>query len=114
MNNENLKLFKKGESGNPKGRPKKEVCLTDILREQGELKDVEYGGEKITRAEALAKKLYALAMSGDVNAIKYIYDRAEGRPAVTVNQNITNMDNPILDMLNNLTGREQIEDNEEN
>jgi len=34
-NNGNLKPFKKGTSGNPKGRPKKEACIPDILRAQG-------------------------------------------------------------------------------
>ena len=33
------KGFKPGQSGNPNGRPKKEFCVPDILRERG--KDID-------------------------------------------------------------------------
>lgn len=73
--------FKAGVSGNPNGRPKKEYCLTDILKEQGNQEDVELKtGGKITRKQAIAKKLWAMAMDGDIVAMKYVYDRIDGRP----------------------------------
>ncbi len=67
--------WEKGKSGNPKGRPKKEYCLTDILKEQGNIADVETPAGMITRKNAIAKKLWAMAMGGDVAALKYLYDR---------------------------------------
>jgi predicted nucleic acid-binding protein len=46
-------------------------------KEQYDVKDCE---KYISRKEALAKKLWALALSGDITAIKYIYDRIDGKP----------------------------------
>ena len=71
--------FKPGNNRNPKGRPKKEYCLTDILKSQGEIIDVETDDGKISRKQAIAKKLWSMAMAGDVIALKYIYDRVDGK-----------------------------------
>jgi len=77
--------WEKGESGNPKGRPKQEYCLTDILKEQGNDEDyVTDDGEKTTRKQAISKKLWALALAGDVAAIKYLFDRVDGKPLQTI------------------------------
>ena len=38
-NKDNLKPFKKGQSGNPKGRPKKSKCIPEILRKITDEKD---------------------------------------------------------------------------
>ena len=84
MNNENLTPFKKGQSGNPKGRPPKEYCLTDILRAQGELEDVETPAGKIARKQAIAQKLWSMAMGGDVQSLKYVYDRIDGKPRESI------------------------------
>lgn len=65
---------------NRKGRPKKGQTLTDILEKHGSKKDVKNGDEYIARKEGLAQKLWALALGGDVAAIRYIYDRVDGRP----------------------------------
>ena len=85
MNNENLKPFKKGQSGNPHGRPKKEYCLTDILKDQGNVEDVSTEEGKISRKQAIAQKLWSMAMDGDVQALKYVYDRIDGKPKESVN-----------------------------
>jgi len=78
-------IWEPGQSGNPNGRPKKEYCLTDILKAQGNLEDIEIkDGTKITRKQAVAKKLWALAMGGDVAALKYLFDRIDGRPLQTI------------------------------
>ena len=77
--------FKPGQSGNPKGRPLKEYCLTDILREQGNSEDIETtDGKKISRKAAIAQKLWEMAMDGDVTAMKYVYDRIDGKPRESI------------------------------
>jgi len=80
------KPFEKGKSGNPAGRPKKGMALTEILK------------EKID-AGTLADKLIKMAESGDFQAIKYIYDRVDGTAVQTVNQTIIEHSNPILSAL---------------
>ena len=72
-----------GVSGNPKGRPKKGEALTDILREQADLEDVTEGVNTLSRKDALARKLWSMAMSGDMAAIRYIYNRIDGMPTQT-------------------------------
>ncbi len=68
------KPFKKGQSGNPAGRPRKlpqlDVLLAEVL---GEEKD----GKTATQAILMA--LRAKASKGDVRAAEVILDRAYGR-----------------------------------
>ena len=70
--------FKKGETGNPNGRPKKlpelHVLLADVL---GEEKD------GISAAEAILKSIRAKAAKGDVRAAELLLDRAYGKPKQT-------------------------------
>jgi hypothetical protein len=81
--------FEKGKSGNPHGRPKKENSLTMMLEELGNLEDVTYNGEKISRARAMAEKLWARALvENDIQAIKYIYDRIDGKAKETIDMDI--------------------------
>lgn len=73
--------FQKGQSGNPKGRPKRQESVTEILHELSLLKDVNLpSGEKITRRRALAEQLWTQAIrNGDISAIKFIIERLEGK-----------------------------------
>lgn len=80
-------MFKKGQSGNPKGRAvetnKKE--FTDALRIT--LKE----DDKATKRKNLrvvAEKLVECAKNGEGWAIKEIADRIEGKPQQTVEQKI--------------------------
>lgn len=74
--------FKPGQSGNPKGRPKDSLTLTDVLRELGQIEDVEIrkGTPKISRKEALGHKMWNMALSGKAEVARYIYDRLDGKP----------------------------------
>ena len=68
---------------NRKGRPKKKASLTDILLRLSKRRDQpddEKPEKRISRKERLARELYKLAFQGDLPAIKYIYDRIDGRP----------------------------------
>jgi len=65
----------KGVSGNPNGRPPKEQSLTEILRNKVD-------------PEEVADKLIQMAIENeDMAALKYIYDRVDGRPKESVDMN---------------------------
>lgn len=76
--------WKKGESGNPNGRPRKlpelDKLLADVL---GEEKD------GVTAGEAILKALRAKASKGDVRAAEVLLDRAYGKPKQSIDNNIT-------------------------
>mgnify|MGYP001251981717 CR=1 FL=1 len=64
-------------SGNPKGRPKKKLCMSDILKEYG---------ERISKKEPhynilqlVGKKVYEMAIGGNMRAIEFITERLEGK-----------------------------------
>ncbi len=64
--------FKKGQSGNPKGRPKGAKGLAASLRRELEAKiTVREGGRTVTmsKAEATVKRLVELALRGDSKAL---------------------------------------------
>jgi hypothetical protein len=66
--------WKKGESGNPKGRPKKIPELRELLANVlGDEKDGK------TAAEAILMALRNKAIKGDVRAAELLLDRAYGR-----------------------------------
>ena len=96
--------FKPGVSGNPSGRPLKEYCLTDILKDQGNITDeVDSKGKPISRKQAIAAKLWERALGGDVILLKYLYDRIDGKPLQTIEANVTR---PDVD-LSSLTQKEK-------
>ncbi|MFO8126532.1 DUF5681 domain-containing protein [Yoonia sp.] len=62
--------FKKGKSGNPKGRPKKKDDLYTLLQRVLKRKvRVSGAGQQMQVREALIRKLRELALSGDRRAI---------------------------------------------
>lgn len=66
---ENLKSWKKGQSGNPKGQPKKIPGIDKLL---SDISDADYA--RVIRA------LFTKAKKGDVRAAEVLFDRAYGRP----------------------------------
>jgi len=74
--------FKKGESGNPAGRPTGTRNLSTILREMLEEDiDVVIDGVKTKKQfkDAIIRKLLQKANGGDLRAIEHIMDRMEGK-----------------------------------
>jgi hypothetical protein len=68
--------FEPGKSGNPGGRPKRDASLTGILRKELNRK----GPDKVAKKTRIVGKLLELADGGDLAAVKYVFDRIDGRP----------------------------------
>jgi hypothetical protein len=85
--------FTSGDSRiNRKGRPKKGQSLTDILNWELDQKRTFEDGDKtgtLILRHLLAKKIIEKAIdNGDVFAMKYIYDRIDGKPRETVDATV--------------------------
>lgn len=70
------------------GRPPAKKCLSDALRIA--LNEPDATGQKKIRT--LAEVLLNKALDGDMQAIKEVYDRVEGKPAQAV---VGDEDNPL-------------------
>ena len=82
MSNPNVKpRWKKGESGNPNGRPKGSISVVSALKR--ELAKVPEG-EKKTYLELLVKRIMKKGIvDGDTSMIKDIIDRVDGKAKET-------------------------------
>jgi Family of unknown function (DUF5681) len=84
--------FRKGKSGNPRGRPKGSLNLaTDLTAELGEHITVREDGRprKVSKQRALIKSLMAKALQGDVRAtasLLALYARVITEPLTDDNQ----------------------------
>jgi len=89
----NLKPFKPGQSGNPKGRPKK-APMPDL---EGLLAEV-LGAEKdqMSALEAILRKLRTMAIQGNLRAAEILLDRAYGRPKQS--HDINGLEPPDINM----------------
>ena len=82
--------FKKGQSGNPNGRPKKIPELQELVNEVlGEEK------EGMTAIKAIVATLRAKATKGDIRAAELLLAYAYGKPKQTTDANVTLTDNTI-------------------
>tara|TARA_S200002703_G_scaffold114078_1_gene99542 strand:- start:5248 stop:5595 length:348 start_codon:yes stop_codon:yes gene_type:complete len=79
--------FEKGKSGNPGGRSK-ERPFREALRKQ--LNDIDpKDPDQRKKLEHVARKCVDLAMDGNMQAIKEIADRIDGKSDATLNVNGT-------------------------
>ena len=79
--------FVKGQSGNPGGRPKGlERIVNDTIRAMvEEVEDPETKQKvKLDGWEQISRKLFALAIDGNVAAAKLLFERAGGYPKANV------------------------------
>jgi len=70
----------KGQSGNPKGRPKSEFALNEHIRT---IANAKTKGKK-TMLEAVVHKVYKEALNGNMTATNFLADRILGKPAQTL------------------------------
>ena len=91
MSKEDLIPFKKGQSGNPKGRPKGSLNRSTIAKKLLEVlsqEELEDGQVKwLSNEEAMTLSLIKKARNGDVNAYKALMDSAYGTAKDTVDIN---------------------------
>ena len=82
--------WKKGQSGNPKGRAKTAKCIPDILRHIGDERPTDFMLAKLRELygpvhspcnmrEAMLLAVYADAAKGDSTARAFIAERTEGK-----------------------------------
>jgi hypothetical protein len=74
VNEKNLKPFKKGQSGNPKGRPKKLPSIDKLMIEV--LGDEDNDNSE---AKAILEALVTRAKKGDTRAAEILLDRGWGK-----------------------------------
>jgi len=108
--------FRKGLSGNPKGRPKGSRNLETVLEETLEEKVVinENGVRRtVTKLEAAVKQLVNKAASGDLSAVRQLLARASSAeeevtapPAEPLDQNDQKVMENVLKRIRKSTNRE--------
>jgi hypothetical protein len=83
--------WRPGQSGNPKGRPKKGDSMAEFLRAGlDEIHPVEQrlaekeGREPRTNRQIIKERLYAKAIAGDAKSIDSLLNRIEGKPRSSV------------------------------
>ena len=99
MSKEDLIPFKKGESGNPNGRPKGSKNRSTIARRWLEvnqsLKNPITGeNETMSQEDLMTLALIKKAREGDVNAYKALMDSGSGAPVQQIEQ--TNIEIPLF------------------
>ena len=70
--------WKPGQSGNPAGRPKG-TRLTDFIRKVGEETHPDAKQKGMSRFEVVARGAFELAEAGDMSAVQFIAERADGK-----------------------------------
>ncbi|MDR1252748.1 MAG: hypothetical protein LBK62_11390 [Treponema sp.] len=89
--------FKKGDPRiNRRGRPRKGAALTDILSFR---LDQKTDDGKLHR-EVIADKLIALAEAGDVPALRYLFDRIDGKPTESIELTDGAIDQKLREIMN--------------
>jgi hypothetical protein len=70
--------WKKGVSGNPHGRPKKQDSLTNLLKDEiGQICPADR--EKRTWKQLIVRAALQLAMKGNATALKEVWERLDGK-----------------------------------
>ena len=98
--------FKKGQSGNPKGRPKQHLTFDELVSRQLKGKKIilRDKGERerlVSAQEAIILKLMAKALQGDQRAIQFLISRLDRQQAAEAGEveagSLSASDQAILD-----------------
>ena len=95
--------WKPGQSGNPKGRPKKTVYLSEMLKEQLDEVPETIDGKQNTKTwrDLICESILRAAVKGNQPAItKELLDRIEGK--VTEKHDVTSGNEPLMNLLRKL------------
>jgi hypothetical protein len=89
----NAFAFKPGQSGNPAGRPRDTITphLRELVRMQHPEKD------EVTYGELVARALLTRAIVGDVQAIREVFDRLEGKPRQAIDVSVEEKQRAIFE-----------------
>ena len=98
-NEENLIPYKKGQSGNPKGRPKGSKNRSSTARkwlalEQSKENPITEAEETLSQEDLITLALIKKARDGDVQAYQKLLDSAYGAPVQQIEQ--TNIEQPLF------------------
>ncbi len=104
--------FKKGQSGNPKGKPKGTLSVVAALKKKlQEIPDDPSNKERRSYLDILILKIIKKAITGeDVAMIKDIIDRVDGKPKQPIEADISLTSQAkegaekLNDLINDLTG----------
>tara|TARA_R110000782_G_scaffold92788_7_gene176270 strand:+ start:509 stop:853 length:345 start_codon:yes stop_codon:yes gene_type:complete len=107
-NEENLKPFKKGESGNPSGRPKGSLNRSTIARrwletERKGKNPLTGKDEVLTQEDIITLALIRKAMEGDVAAYKALMDSGYGTAKDTIDLRTENVGFDFDEMMRKLS-----------
>ena len=96
-NKDNLKSYKKGQSGNPNGRKKGSKNRSTIARHwldanQNWKNPITGEEETMSQEDAMTLALIKKAREGDVTAYKALMDSGYGSPLQQIEQNQTSID----------------------
>lgn len=69
--------FKKGQSGNPNGRPKGSRSIPDMLMKIGDEQGTKDG--QYSKLEVVLRRVFEYALEGKSWAVEFIADRTEGK-----------------------------------
>ena len=117
MTNSNIAkyAYKRGQSGNPIGRPKGTSSITTCLKKIMDMKflvpndlqrEISNLNFKLKVSEIIALRLVANAMKGKDHAIDTLLDRIEGKVIKDADQNVTVVQMPAV----KINGREMMFD----
>ena len=112
----NLKPFQKGQSGNPGGKPSKARVIAKLLTdEMKEMLDevpslVDNQGQKVTNdknwRELVTTAALRGAAKGNVELIKYVFDRVDGKVPISVDQGtLDGAKDTIADLVRRVNGK---------
>lgn len=89
--------FRPGQSGNPGGRPKKDESVSYLVKKFLKNRVINpKTGKKVSNKQIFVERVFSLAMKGDVQAIKLIWNYVDGMPTQQLRMEQTNSSDEAL------------------